>query len=397
MRESILGHVCMLGLVLVLGCFASALPANAQAAVCGNGIIEGDEECDDGNTSNFDGCTFDCEVEKCGDGDIDEGEECDDGNTTSGDGCSATCQNEECGNGTVDDGEECDDGNTTNGDGCSATCEIEKCGDGDIDSGEECDDGNDVSGDGCSEICELEECGDGNVDDGEECDDGNTTSGDGCSATCQLEECGDGNLDDGEECDDGNNDNGDGCNESCEVEKCGNGVLDDGEECDDGNNEDGDGCSADCRIEEEEGEGCTPGFWKNHTDDWEGYTPGQLVGSVFSAASAFPSLADDTLLAALQYKGGDNTIGGARILLRACVAARLNEAHGEVDYTVTGVVGLCNAALASGDRQTMLGQGGLLDDANNGEDGCPLGGDNTSQENRALRTNDAFRRFSHQR
>ena len=69
----------------------------------------------------------------CGDGHVDAGEECDDGNTTNGDGCSATCKQEElppppkpcCGDGHVDSGEQCDDGNTTGGDGCSSTCQSE--------------------------------------------------------------------------------------------------------------------------------------------------------------------------------------------------------------------------------------------------------------------------------
>jgi cysteine-rich repeat protein len=59
----------------------------------------------------------------CGNGIVESGEVCDDGNTTSGDGCSATCQLESvCGNGAVESGEQCDDGNTSGQDGCSATC-----------------------------------------------------------------------------------------------------------------------------------------------------------------------------------------------------------------------------------------------------------------------------------
>jgi len=257
--------------------------------------------------------------------------------------------------------------------------QVSKCGDGTVDPGEECDDGNNIDGDGCSADCFLEsKCGDGTVDEGEECDDGNNVDGDGCSADCFLEsKCGDGIVDEGEECDDGNTTDGDGCSGICQIERCGDGILDEGEECDDGNNMDGDGCSADCRNEEKGAEGCTPGFWKNHTNHWMGYTPDQLVGDVFVEASRFSSLADDTLLDGLQYPGGSGSIGGARILLRACVAALLNEANPGVDYSVSGVVGLCDAALATEDRSTMIGQGGLLDDANNGYDGCPLGGDNT--------------------
>ena len=31
--------------------------------VCGDGIKEGKESCDDGNTNNNDGCSKDCEIE----------------------------------------------------------------------------------------------------------------------------------------------------------------------------------------------------------------------------------------------------------------------------------------------------------------------------------------------
>jgi cysteine-rich repeat protein len=77
---------------------------NPLAAECGNGTVEGDEECDDGNTDDGDGCAADCTVELvegvCGDGTLNAGEECDDGNTDDGDGCSATCTTE--GGGTID-------------------------------------------------------------------------------------------------------------------------------------------------------------------------------------------------------------------------------------------------------------------------------------------------------
>src|SRR6187549_3107484 len=76
-----------------------------------------------------DGCGNDAEgddlVDVCGDGVVDEGEVCDDGNTAEDDGCSPTCQREEparprCGDGALDAGEACDDSNTADGDGCSA-------------------------------------------------------------------------------------------------------------------------------------------------------------------------------------------------------------------------------------------------------------------------------------
>jgi cysteine-rich repeat protein len=57
-----------------------------------------------------------------------------------------------CGNGIVEPNEACDDGNNTDGDGCSATCQT-VCGDGKKVGKEECDDGNTQDGDGCSKAC----------------------------------------------------------------------------------------------------------------------------------------------------------------------------------------------------------------------------------------------------
>src|SRR5688572_27098565 len=72
------------------------------------------------------GCSGDSR-EVCGDGVVDEGEQCDDGNAAAGDGCSSACRAEveplKCGNGVQEAGEACDDGNTRNGDGCESTCQ----------------------------------------------------------------------------------------------------------------------------------------------------------------------------------------------------------------------------------------------------------------------------------
>ncbi len=96
----------------------------------------------------------DCTIEPiCGDSIVDAGEECDDGNTTDGDGCQGNCLDPVCGDSIVDAGEECDDGNLVDGDGCQSTCLNPVCGDGVQDAGEECDDGNLVDGDGCQTTC----------------------------------------------------------------------------------------------------------------------------------------------------------------------------------------------------------------------------------------------------
>lgn len=111
----------------------------------------------------------------------------------SGAGCATGIGGDDsvCGDGEMEGSEACDDGNTTDEDGCSAACVVESCGDGVVQAGlgEECDDGNTADNDGCSAICIVEQCGDGVRQAGlnEECDDGNTTAGDGCGATCQLD------------------------------------------------------------------------------------------------------------------------------------------------------------------------------------------------------------------
>jgi hypothetical protein len=123
------------------------------------------------------------------------------------------------------------------------------------------------------------------------------------------------------------------------------------------------------------GEGCTPGYWKNHEDSWPatGYYTGQSLESVFDLPDAL-GYDNVTLHNALKFGGGPGVQGGARILLRAAVASLLNSAHPGVDFAMTtaDVIADVNAALASGSRATMISLAGDLDDANNALEGCPL-------------------------
>jgi cysteine-rich repeat protein len=70
---------------------------------------------------------------------------------------------------------------------------------------------------------------------GEECDDGNTVDGDSCSNACKINlanctdpaicpVCGNGKVEPGEQCDDGNTVTGDGCTSTCTLGDCGDGV-----------------------------------------------------------------------------------------------------------------------------------------------------------------------------
>lgn len=63
-------------------------------AVCGDGQVEGDEICDDGiNDGAYGGCAPDCTGlgPHCGDDVAQAVEDCDDGNSTNGDGCNNDC------------------------------------------------------------------------------------------------------------------------------------------------------------------------------------------------------------------------------------------------------------------------------------------------------------------
>lgn len=204
----------------------SPVNQSALVPVCGNGVTEGAEECDDGtgNTDTAaDSCRRGCRFARCGDRVIDTGEQCDDGNDILGDGCTPLCTRSTCGNGVLEQGEECDEGprNTdTAPDSCSTSCLLPRCGDGlmDVSFGEACDDGasnSNTQPDACRLNCTPPRCGDGVKDSGEQCDDGNVNNNDFCTGSCKAVACGNGVKDWNEACDDGNTANGDGCSNSC--------------------------------------------------------------------------------------------------------------------------------------------------------------------------------------
>jgi cysteine-rich repeat protein len=103
----------------------STTTTTAPLSVCGNGALEGAEECDDSNVDPTDGCTKDCTI--CGNGALAAPETCDDSNLVSGDGCDANCQLTGCGNGLIVGAETCDDGNTSDQDSCPSDCIVDQC------------------------------------------------------------------------------------------------------------------------------------------------------------------------------------------------------------------------------------------------------------------------------
>ncbi|MCH2109649.1 MAG: DUF4215 domain-containing protein, partial [Polyangiaceae bacterium] len=146
------------------------------ASQCGNGKLEGDEVCDDGNTLDEDGCSSGCLREV--------GESC----LSDAECASSVCEvgacqlGGVCGNFRKEGAEQCDFGlmGTVL---CTSNCELV------LDK--QCADDLDCAGGRCNQldgVCAFPRCGDAVRDDGEACDDGNTKADDGCSSDCLRED-----------------------------------------------------------------------------------------------------------------------------------------------------------------------------------------------------------------
>jgi cysteine-rich repeat protein len=96
------------------GC--SSICEAEQIIVCGNGVKEGHEECDDGNVESSDCCSSGCQEEPYTD--INMNGACDAGETED------IIDDPVCGNGVKEGTEACDDGNTIDDDSCSNACVI---------------------------------------------------------------------------------------------------------------------------------------------------------------------------------------------------------------------------------------------------------------------------------
>lgn len=77
------------------------------------------------------------------------------------------------------------------------------------------------------------------------------------------------------------------------------------------------------------GEGCTPGYWRNHLEEWAptGYAPGDDFDTTFGVDYFNP---DITLEQAVNLGGG-----GVNRVARHGTAALLSAAHPDVDYPYT--------------------------------------------------------------
>ena len=54
--------------ILVIAMVTGCPGPGRDKAVCGNGVVEAVEICDDGNRTGGDGCSSDCQTESCVDG-----------------------------------------------------------------------------------------------------------------------------------------------------------------------------------------------------------------------------------------------------------------------------------------------------------------------------------------
>ncbi len=133
-------------------------PDAAQQAVCGNGIREEGEECDEGaDNSDLEpnACRSDCRFPRCGDGVADEGEDCD-----GRDYADKTCQD------LVDpeapsDWPEADRHFTGGHLACTEDCRLDlsgctRCGNGMAEEGEECD-GSDLANQDCASVANKQD------------------------------------------------------------------------------------------------------------------------------------------------------------------------------------------------------------------------------------------------
>ncbi len=293
-------------------------------SVCGDGMLFGDEQCDEGKWCNdlLTSCTADPMVcptwpSEC--------------KPRYKNGCTTTCQRW-CGDGTIQpdgvdgiwgtaDDEQCDDGNTRQSDSCTTSCKLPVCGDGIITYYAQL-----PTATGTSLYYET-------------CDDGNTEDGDDCPATCvwsgvamtgmcttSLQPTSFYNMsmisfdDITQFCEAGIPDGSPVYNQplqqrerichgilwwvdaSCTLSSwsCGDGVVDVWEDkntgytveeaCDDGNNENGDGCSSLCQFEQ------PLSFWSEKICASVGYPtiqPGEVVplwreGNMEAVLSSWP-------------------------------------------------------------------------------------------------------------
>jgi cysteine-rich repeat protein len=212
-----------------------AAPPDAPAVKCGNGVVDNNEQCDDGDANGGANarCTTECtwvciddswcaDTEPCNGAETCVDHACVAGTASAdGDSCGTgkLCRSQVCGDAVCGDqfvtapNEECDDANSDLGDGCENNCKYSCLS---TDSARNCTPADPCQGQGtCNDnthtctpgtpladntscgtgkycktgVCTTAMCGNGMVEPGETCDLGtsNGTTGSGCKANCTYE------------------------------------------------------------------------------------------------------------------------------------------------------------------------------------------------------------------
>lgn len=157
---------------------------------------------------------------------------------------------------------------------------------------------------------------------------------------------------------------------------------------------DANGASTECtihlRCDVGQGEGCTPGYWKQsqHFSDWTApYVPGMLFKDACANAHCFENaFPGKTLLQVLEQGGG-----GLKALGRHTVAALLNGAS-DINFGLSAqsVIDQFNAVHPGGDYETLKNTFAGLN-----EQGCPLNGHSDLDNDGIVNTNDLLMVINH--
>lgn len=231
---------------------------SCAAATCGNATPDPGEECDDGNTTNGDGCNNDCRfscvptdaTRNCDTGDVCKGVSTCNATThvcsipvpkKAGDDCGSTattahyCSNQNgslvctvarCGNAKTEPKEDCDDGNTNDLDGCRNNCTFT------CKAAADCSDGKQCTKDDCNTTTHKCTFTADPAQAGQPCSESGVSAGHCSSGVCTPIQCGDGIKDAGEDCDlKDQNGKGLGCTANCKYECSSNTACQDGDPC----------------------------------------------------------------------------------------------------------------------------------------------------------------------
>jgi cysteine-rich repeat protein len=255
--------------------------AGSCVKLCGNGVTDAGEDCDDGaNGNNLDGCTDACKY-SCANPATD----------CSAAGSLVACQKWSCNTASASahfcqsvtdsslDGavSTCPVGNVCSAGSCSGTC-----GNGIVNAGEQCDDGNKVNGDGCNTNCTFS-CQNPATD----CAAASVCMKQTCTGAHVCQQAAD-TAQNGALCSAGHV-----CAAGTCTTACGNGALDTlaGEQCDFGSAANGPatGCETTCQYSCQAAAGCADGNACNGTEACSPVTVGGKAGQKCTAGT---SLAD---------------------------------------------------------------------------------------------------------